>query len=213
MERPTPEHVERVLDEVLSHPEYAKSLRTFEVDGSLAGLVERVIGWFKALGDAALTLRLQSPGIFWFIFSFLVVILILLLWHMVNSVRVTLRRTALPAERAEEGEEPVFHFRALWNRAEQLAGEGSYSEAIRHLLLALVAHMEEREVPLLAGWTNREIVEHLRVDESERGPLRELVAAVDQFWYGQQPATENDYRRSSEIVSGSVSAGRRDRNV
>jgi hypothetical protein len=201
----TSDEVRRVIDAVLADPAYHKELESVEVNEglfrALLKLLRKTLEWLRELGEGLADLRLSQPALFWIIMLAMFAVLALLLWHIAYSVSLAFRGTPkLAPEAAPEGGATLY-FRRLWQRAEELAAAGDYTEAIRHLLLALLARIEAGKVALLPGWTNREIVARLRLDEERRGRLAGFVGMADRLWYGRRPASEEDYRRSQAVIA------------
>ena len=205
MEAPSPETVRSTIDEVLANPEYEAELRT--VTGPeglvevLVDLLVRSLDWVGSLFDGLQGLQQTQPFIYWAILIASAMLLGLLLWYIAQAVLSVFRpdRYAEEFEDAAESD-PSLPFRELWAASREAEAQGDHGEALHLLLLALLARLEERRIPRLVGWTNREIVEHLPLDDARRRPLHEFVTRVDHFWYGGAQISQEDYRSSVTIV-------------
>jgi hypothetical protein len=99
----------------------------------------------------------------------------------------------------------------LTDRADQLAAEGRYAEAVRERLRAIVRELIEREViEHRPGWTVTELARaagHAVPDAA--GPLRAAGDTFSAIWYAEQPATGADdqaMRRYAESVHQTLMA-------
>lgn len=95
-------------------------------------------------------------------------------------------------------------------RAEDLAAEGRYREALRFLFLSTMLQLQEHGlVELRPGLTNREVLHSLlsadSVPGSVAGPLGALVDTFDAVWYGHR-AVDVDSYRAAVLHAASVTA-------
>ena len=196
---------QRILDDVFADPAYDRYLESREADlkwvENLLELAKEAVMWLDRVGTRLSNLSTTQPIFFWLIMIGLSAILALLLWHIGYSVSRAFRRTApkAPGAVSSEEERPA-RVRALVEQAESLARDGVYAEALRFLLLALVAHTQETNTRLLAGWTNLELVRQVRIHPDFHEPLNRFVQTVDHVWYGRNQATLDDYGRSAAFV-------------
>lgn len=110
---------------------------------------------------------------------------------------------------AEDAEGPL-RFGDLVREAERQAAANDRRSAARSLLLALLALIEERQVLAIArGWTNREIVARLPLQEPYAGELRGFARVVDGVAYGGVDITTSDFARLKEVLDHVVSGLRR----
>ncbi|XYH97568.1 DUF4129 domain-containing protein [Sorangium sp. So ce1128] len=88
-------------------------------------------------------------------------------------------------------------------RAEALALEGRYDEAVHALLLAALGRLDLRgHVALNPAMTSREILARSRLEGAAREALRELVLAVELSLFGGLGADEGDYERCAAAYKG-----------
>ena len=204
----SPEEVRRVADAVLSGAAYERAAPDVALPSSFEAYVGRLIAkawaWFGDLSGALNDLRFTHPVLFWCIMAALVVVLALLLWHIVYTLRLFLHGSPKATSQATKEKAKFVRFDELWQEAHRLSARGEHTEAIRHLLLALLARAHDERWILPAGWTNHEIAAHL----SHRAPLGDLlrgfVGTFDRFWYGRRRATTADFDRCRELVSSCV---------
>lgn len=99
----------------------------------------------------------------------------------------------------ESGEttEPDEHRRL----ADRWAAEGDYRRAIRHVFLSALLHLDrEHMVRYHRPWTNREFLEVVKGHEKAAvrdvaDHLGRLARAFDRKWYGQEAASDEDFRQ------------------
>ncbi|MBI4603043.1 MAG: DUF4129 domain-containing protein [Planctomycetes bacterium] len=208
--RPSPREVRDAVEEVLSDPAYGGAAAPVKVGPGLVrrliDLLEGVFRWIIDLRERTARLRETNPPVYWLVLLALACVLGLLLWHIASSIRRAFERPAAIAEEKAAAREREARFRELWVEAEGLAARGDLAAAVRRLLFALLARAEERHVPVLASWTNRELARRLLGVDALRGSLEELAATVDRLWYGREPAGREDYERSARIVAECAAA-------
>jgi hypothetical protein len=86
----------------------------------------------------------------------------------------------------------------LWRRAEELAQEGHFLEAVRLLYLAVLAHLHRANlIRYERTLTNGEYVAQLRHAPvgltALHEPFRQLVLLFDEKWYGERACARDDY--------------------
>ncbi|MDG4763935.1 DUF4129 domain-containing protein [Solwaraspora sp. WMMD406] len=94
-----------------------------------------------------------------------------------------------PAD-AAGGPAPDLPAAGLIGRADQLAADGRYAEAVRERLRAMVRELADRGmVSHQPGWTVTELADAAaRVVPAARPSLAEAATIFSDLWYGQQPA-------------------------
>src|SRR5207237_2702926 len=82
------------------------------------------------------------------------------------------------------------------DEARRRAEAGDYTEAIRCLFLSLIYRLDESgRVAFHKAYTNHEYLD-LVADQAEvRAGLSVFVEALDEHWYGQRPASPEQYRQ------------------
>ena len=185
--RPSGQDVQSTVESVFRDPELANGLRPPSELGSIGQLIEWARSVFFSWVDWITQLRVESPGLFILLFAVLVVTLILMIWHIVYTMRrVFGARTAEGrAPRAVESELRVRHSSELRARARELAEQQQFREAARHLLLALLAILEERRIVHVAGgWTNREILGRVAARCGGSAELQTFGRTLEHSSYG-----------------------------
>jgi len=207
---PTLEETRRALAEVLADPQLHAALQR-KGEGLLHNLGElmlRLQRWLQGLVDQLLELQQESPALFWVVFALLIAIAAALLthigWTLAQAVRAPRPRTSaaepIDAERRA-------HSQALRARAQALAAAGDRRAGMRHLLLALLALVEERRLLAVArSWTVREILARLAgrapglfrddgptVEASTAAPLPALSARIERACYAEVEVPAADF--------------------
>ncbi len=162
---PSTADVRQALAEVLADSQLQRALQPPE-RGVLAWLGEvstQVRAWFVDAVQWLLKLRVDSPGLFWLLFAVMIGVAGLLLVHIGWTLAQVARG---PRDDADVGAAPdagrAAHSRALRAQAHALAQRGELRDGVRHLLLALLALVEERKLLAVAtSWTIREIAARL----------------------------------------------------
>lgn len=158
---------------------------------------EIVSGWFRALGDWFGELATEHPLLGIAFMLGIVLVLALLIWHIVWTVRGVLRESSRMAA-GDVAEEPEPDSLQHLARAGALAGGGQHVDAIRELFLAAVLHLDEAELaPYSRSDTNREYLRRLRrMHPQSEAPVARIAELVELHWYGMQPAGGDDYERA-----------------
>lgn len=82
----------------------------------------------------------------------------------------------------------------LLKNARQLAGSGDFRNAIRRTYIALLCELEQRgKVRLHRAKTNRDYLDELKTEQSLYPTFSVMTGAFEHVWYGQEPATENEF--------------------
>lgn len=203
----TPAEIRDTTDEVLCGAAYDTGVQERFLPAWLSELLTSVmqtaIAWLQSAASYLDNLQTVSPVLFWLIMAALVGVLALLIWHIVYTLQRILRpspRDALPqATKAR-----VVRFDNLWSQAEWLSDEGKHTEAIRHLLLALLARVQDEKLVVPIGWTNREVARHLSRHGAANDAIQMFVRTVDHLWYGRQSAARDDFERCRRLVRSCV---------
>lgn len=136
------------------------------------------------------------PAGFKALFFALVLVLIVLLAHIGYVVwRITRPTARAPADRAAARAHRLADARAHLERAEALAREGRYAEALAHRFVAVVLDLERaRALTFHPAKTPAEYVGEARLDAAGRESLAELVARLYRHLFGAVPCDERSYR-------------------
>lgn len=194
----------RALEDVFARPEY----RWVEARSPLQWLGDlwyRLVDWWAALERA-------HPLEFKLLLGVLIAALVALLahigWVLWRITRPTARTPATAgapaALRLEDG-------RAHRARADALAGEGRYAEALGHRFAALLLELERRRaLTFHASKTPAEYVREARLDPSGRDSLAELVGRLYRHLFGAVPcdaAAYGEFVAAADLVPRHVAPG------
>jgi hypothetical protein len=170
--------IRELTAEVLARDEYAK-YRSLSAE-ALRELVE----WFSDALDWLPGLYVASPLLFWSVIALLALVNVLLITHIVWSVRSALRRSsAAQMAAADSGAGPDFVA-----EAERLASRGAHLEGAHRLLLATLAHAARtRVLELRPDDGNRTVCRKLRasaLSPALQQQLVELIRRTEASWFG-----------------------------
>ena len=116
------------------------------------------------------------------------------------------------ADRREGNEDlPAAQGLAVTLKADDLAGQGRFVEAMHLLLLQTLTNLRERlGVEFADSLTSREILRHAQLSDANRTLLQDIVARVEWCHFGGYPAALADYvacRQSFDALLASVHGG------
>lgn len=182
-----PDSLRRAVAEVFARPEYHWSTGRGLIEW-LAQLVGRVL-------DALTHLQRGHPAAFRLLLVALIVALVGLLAHMAYVVwRITRPTARTPAVVAAAARAPdqAGAFRA---RAEQLARDGRYAEALANRFVGIVLDLDQRRaLDFRPSKTPAEYVDEARLDASGRASFADLVGQLYRHRFGSLPCDERTYR-------------------
>jgi hypothetical protein len=196
--------VDRAVAEVFSQPAFREGL------GATSGGLAELLAWLRREWDRLLyrifdglgELRVSSPVLFWALLAVLLLVLLALLFHIGWTLSLAFRGGGGEAGAdVEDHTRRARRSRELRGEARRLALQGEWREALRQLLLALLALLDERRILHVAqGWTNREILARLR-SRSGLGPeLDRFGSAVETAAYGGRDVRGEDFAAFDRLV-------------
>jgi hypothetical protein len=116
---------------------------------------------------------------------------------VVAVLRARGRRSAVWQESVAVAASPTGAASPHLERAEILARDGRYAEAMHELLLQALADIRGQPgTSLGASLTSREILHQARLGDLPRGALRMLVGRVEYTYFGLRSAEGTDYQAS-----------------
>jgi len=188
---PSPAAVREKTEAVFDRPEFRSQ------DPNSAGWLLRQLrdffAWLASLHDAA-------PLLFWLLLIACIVLLILIVIHLVFTVRKAFVR----GDRSAPGSATAARFLlsvSYRDEAARLAATGEFTEAVRFLFLSLVYRFDERgRISLHKAYTNREYLDLLR-DTPARAALQVMVDAIDDHWYGQRPCSRESFEECLAVYN------------
>lgn len=182
--QPSPEQIRAALDRVFEDPELRGAIAgPHGVDAG--GYVQQFFEWLRGWTEWIDGLRVTSPWLYGLVLLALIGVLGLLVWHIAYTVRGALGHRAEGQPVSAAVGDRVRDHRQLRAEARRLAAAGELREAVRTLLFALLALLEERRVVHVArGWTTREILARLAQRIGRGAELVGFASVVEQATYG-----------------------------
>jgi hypothetical protein len=181
----SPGAIRETRDAVFQRPEFRD---TSSRDNWLLRTLREFFQWLGTLHEA-------SPVLFAILVTVCIVLLVMLVVHIVRQVAraFAIVRKAAPDE-AERARRRILS-ETCHEEAMRFAAEQEFTEAIRHLFLALVYRFDERgRVSLHKAYTNREYLDLLDDRTPARDAMRTMVDLLDIHWYGQSRCDAEQYR-------------------
>ena len=176
-----------VLDSVFAGPAYrwVEPPRPFAFLGRWWSLLQRWLSDFQA----------SNPQLFEAFFWGLILILVLVFAHASYVMLQTVRNPSSAGDQSDTG--PVAERRdALWHRrrAEQLAAEGRFVEAMPFDFLALVLELDGRKVlRYQPSKTPGEYARDTQLPDQARTLLRDVVGGLYGHVFAERPCGLEDY--------------------
>lgn len=204
--RPSDAELRALSARVLERPEFAQ-YRSTASDAELA-----VLRWLRDWFEGVPALHDGSPVLYWSIVGGLSLVALLLIAHVVYTIRLAVRASAASPDGASPAAAPDDP-RA---RAEALARDGHYLAAARVLQLASVQMLVERgHLDLRRHEPNRvlcaRIARATSLSSSLRGDLVEQIREVERTWFrdrAERIGLYQDSRRTLARVEGLARVGR-----
>ena len=185
------EQIRTLAAEILSRDEY---FRPGIAEEAWRVVLARILGFFDFL-DA---LRIASPLIYWAILCGLLLTSLLLLAHVVWTVRIALR---MPRPQASDSGRPSGP--GFLEQAESLAREERFLEAARRVeLAALELLLRRRVIELSRSDPGREFREQVRgsaLPEAERSALISLQRRLEAGLFRENKADRSLYQAWLEL--------------
>lgn len=160
----------------------------------------RPLHWLRDLWDNFVTwlarLDSQHPVVYQLVFWLAVVVLLALLAHLAFAAWRIYRSTVAPPQGAARRVEPVRggadqHLA----RAEMLAREARYTEALAHRFLALLLRLDrDRTLTFHPAKTPGEYVREVKLDAETRASFAGLVSLLYTYVFGAAPCDAQAYR-------------------
>jgi hypothetical protein len=166
LQGPSNEEIEETLKRVFADQafDWSPSMEPNAQDNWLPFLIKKFFELINHLVGYLDSIKAQSPTLFWILFSLLALIALLLLVHIGKTLAMGFRFAFTKDEEtsSEGAEQRKLRSGELRAKARELAIQGAGGEAVRFLLLSMLAFLEEKHILQVArGWTNREIFKHL----------------------------------------------------
>lgn len=186
------EKVRQLAEQILAREDFAR-WRAVEEDWLRAVLewLARYLAWMDELWNA-------SPALYWLIVCGLMALSLLLLTHVVWSIRVALTQPA-----ARKSERPEHAAPRFAEQAAELAHEGRFLEAAHRLLLASIQLLVQRGAIELerhhANRTLRRRVAKSPLPDEQRAEFLRLLDALERRWFRDQVPDPDLYREWDKL--------------
>lgn len=93
----------------------------------------------------------------------------------------------------------------LFAKASELAQQGEYRKAIRRAYIALLCDLEQRgKLRLSRSKTNRDYLDAMRPEQRIYPTFSAMTNAFEHVWYGQERATEDEFKNFVELYQETV---------
>lgn len=188
------------LEAILSRPPFARTEPQPREPGPLDGFFERLATLlerlFEPVGEAA---GPSATAAGWALLAAGAALVFAVLWLWLRGLRRTLRAESRLDTRPDVAARTAAEAR---DRADELARQGNYREAVRVLALAALLWLDERgRLRYEPHQTNREHLARLRDQPPLHERLAPVVETADQVWYGGAPIDARGYAEYARRVS------------
>ncbi|MCS6882619.1 MAG: DUF4129 domain-containing protein [Oscillochloridaceae bacterium] len=188
------------LEEILSRPPFARAEPQPREPGPLDQFFERLghllDGLVDPIGEAA---GPSATVAGWMLLAAGAALVIAVLWLWLRGLRRTLRVETRLDARPDVTTRTAAEAR---DRADELARQGNYREAVRVLALAALLWLDERgRLRYEPHQTNREHLARLRDQPPLYERLAPVVETADRVWYGGAPIDDRGYAEYARRVS------------
>jgi len=157
------------------------------------------------------TVKLPAE-LLWVVVAIAIAILLYAFRDMIPMLRAQ-SDGAWSGEAAIGGESTPREPAAVLGKADELAAEGRFVEAMHVLLLQGLAEIRSRlDTQFADSLTSREILRSAKLSEAGRSSLRDIVHRVEWTYFGEHPAALPDYvacRASYNALTQSLSGSAR----
>lgn len=187
------------LEEILARPPFARAEPQPREPGPLDWFFERLARLLERLpgpiGEAA---GPSGTVAGWALLAAGGALVLAVLWLWLRGLRRTLRAETRLDTRPDATAHTATEAR---DRADELAREGNYREAVRVLALAALLWLDERgRLRYEPHQTNREHLARLRDQPPLHERLEPVVETADRVWYGKAPIDAREYAEYARRV-------------
>lgn len=201
--RPPVEQLRGDLERILARAEYRQA-DTGWLQAALIRALRAISQWLdEHVGDRLDAIADRAPVIYWAIVGVMFAMAALLIYHIYLTMRSAFGpgRRRRRVEKAQPEPEIENEPQTLRERAEEEAAAGRFAEALRYLYLALIHHLDRREVLRYdRSRTNHEYLRQAREHPRVLGPLRKVTGLADRAWYGHYGLGRPEYEQAAELV-------------
>lgn len=202
--RPPADVLRRDLQQILARPEYRRAAGSTWLNERLIRFIRAILQWWDDhIAGRMAGLAETAPVLYWTIVGLCVLILAVLIYHIYLTMR-----SAFGTDRRRVSSGPVAVSAwqlteppALLEQADAAARAGAFPDALRYLYLALIHHLDRREILRYdAARTNQEYLRQARKFPAIIDPLRTVTRFADRAWYGHYGLGAADYAQCRELV-------------
>lgn len=201
--RPPAEQLRGDLDAILARSEYRQA-DTGWLQAALIRALRAISQWFQQhVGDRLDAIAEHAPVVYWTVVAVVFAMAALLIYHIYLTMRSAFGpgRRRRRAEKARPELEIENEPQTLRKRAETEAAAGRFAEALRYLYLALIHHLDRREVLRYdRSRTNHEYLRQARQHPAILDPLRKVTRLAERAWYGHYGLGRREYEQARDLV-------------
>lgn len=190
------------LESILRRPEYQTQSKG---SGILARLIRDFLRWLDSLLPKRSIIRPERANSLSTFFSYVVLVISLVVIAYVLRILLLrlfrdqkVKHKEKPQARVVMGERiaPEQSSRDLLSEAEQLAREGKLRAAIRKAYIALLLELSDRNaISLAQNKTNHDYLRSVQHAPKLYANLSGITDSFERHWYGESPATEEDWQQ------------------
>jgi hypothetical protein len=192
---PSPEIIRETAESIIKNTDYKLeySSETNYVYEKFVDIIKSILEPFISLFDYLSDI---SPILAIGITIILFLILVLLIWHIVYSIKTAFGKSVIEKDFSHLEDKQYKNPSELEEEARQALKNGDYISAVRKMFTASIIRIEQtRDRFIVFSFTNREYLQEF--SESEYYPhLTAFVEVIDYSWYGRGICTENDCQRA-----------------
>ncbi len=201
--RPTEALLRQQIKEILSQPEYQTEYPVWlsKLSEQAIELLGRVLRWIF-VNPVIERLYTQWPVLYWLVVAVLAGLAILLIYHILATIRGAFgRRRRKQREPAEQPAPLTTSPTRLRQRARQLAARGDFAGALRALYQSCLRRLERQGYLRYHPWlTNGEYLHAIRSEPQLQRLLTPLTTAVDRVTYGRRPLQVTAYQELAAVA-------------
>ncbi len=205
---PAPKRIKDTVEAVLSQKKYQPDPDPIYNQPDLNKHVQGPLDWlFRRISDMLDALFEISPVLYYLFIVFLVALLAIIIWHMVNTFRLVMQKRKYRHPASDERSTRRERDASDWEKdAQQEVEHENYIAAVRCLFRALLYQMRASKLPgIRRGMTNRQYLR--RFGSTPLGPVLEsFVGVIDERWYAGQSCGYEEYQH---CLNEYMSAGKK----
>jgi len=187
-----PETVRQATDALLAEKRFREGMG-LRKDEDLEAFIERLQDTIASFVTAIIDLQVNSPLLYWGLVVGLILILILLVWHIIYTVR----RGSAPQDTAKRTVADIVReadLGALWVQVREAEAAGDLGQALRiRFAIAVARAIGLERLRGLGHLTYRELVAAMPATHP-RAELERAVGIIEDTYYAGNPLAAERYR-------------------